>query len=337
MIPENRCYVIAEAGLNHNGSLKAARELIDVAAVAKADAVKFQKRDVDSLAIGTVLDSEDKRFPSLGETYRQIREALEFSKAEYEELKDYSEKRGLDFICTAFDVPSVDFLEDVGLSIYKLASHSITNLPLLEYVAAKKKPVIFSTGMCTIEEIDTAFEILRQNDNELVLMHCVSAYPQPPAESKLRLIGELKGRYHVRIGYSGHELGYVPTLAAVAVGASVVERHFTLDKNMEGFDHKISLEPQELICMIRDIRITEEAIAGSKKGILSTEWITRRKYHVSMVSEKEICRGETISPEMITYKNPGTGVLPRDADQIIGKKAIVDICADTLIERDMVE
>ena len=197
-----------------------------------------------------MLDARDERFPSLGATYRQIREALEFSQEEYCALKTYAESRELDFICTAFDTASVDFLEAINLQTYKLASHSITNLPLLEHVAAKNKRVIFSTGMCTLEEIDQAVAILKKSERKLTMLHCVSSYPQPPEDSNLRLMQVFRQRYGLPVGYSGHELGYVPTLAAVALGAVAVERHFTLDKTMEGFDHRISLEPQELMAMV---------------------------------------------------------------------------------------
>ncbi len=337
MTDQNTCYIIAEAGLNHNGSLDLAKQLIDVAVVAQVDAVKFQKRNVDTLALESVLDARDDRFPLLGATYRQIREALEFSQEQYLELKAYTENKGLDFICTAFDQQSVDFLEEIDLQIYKLASHSITNLPLLEYVAAKKKKIIFSTGMCVFNEIDQALAALRKAENDLIMLHCVSSYPQPPEDSNLSLMRVLSNRYGIPVGYSGHELGYLPTLAAVALGAVAVERHFTLDKTLQGFDHKISLEPHELISMVRDIRTIEKTFGTGSKEISETEWITRKKYHVSMISTRSIPAGTIITQDMITYKNPGTGIQPKDAHKILGKKAVQDIAPDTLLDFTMVD
>ncbi len=334
----SKCYVIAEAGLNHNGSMEIAKKMINLAALAGCDSVKFQKRDVENLAIQTVMDAEDLRFPNLGKTYRQVRESLEFSLEEYSELKRYTEAQGMDFICTAFDVASVDFLEKLGLQVYKLASHSLTNIPLLKYLASKGKRVYFSTGMCTLEEIDTAVEVLRSGSKELVMFHCVSAYPHEDGDANLQMMDVLEKRYPgVSIGYSGHELGYIPTLAAVARGAVAVERHFTLDKKLEGFDHKISLDPAELIEMVKMIRKFSSTYGDGKKEVSAREQITRDKYHVSMVAKGSINKGVIIEESMITYKNPGTGIPPKKAHLIIGKKAAVNISADSLLKEDMVE
>ncbi len=333
----NHCYIIAEAGLNHNGKMKIAKKLIDVAAVAEVDAVKFQKRNVATLATNDVLEAKDERFPSLGNTYKKIRQSLEFSKKQYVELKEYAEGKGLDFICTAFDKESVDFLEDIGLKTFKIASHSVTNLPLLEYIAGKRKSVIISTGMCTFEELDQAINIFSQNNVAPTILHCVSSYPQPVDASNLRLIQTIRERYRMPVGYSGHELGYLPSLIAVSLGAVMVERHFTLDKTMEGFDHKISLEPQELIMMTREIRQIAKMFGKDEKAVSKNEMITRKKYHVSMVASTFIPKGTPILEGMITYKNPGTGILPKDAHMIIGKIASVNIPEDIQIETSMVK
>ncbi len=329
------CYVIAEAGLNHNGSVKIAKELIDVAAEAGADAVKFQKRNVATLATQGVLDAQDSRFPSLGSTYRAIRESLEFSFEEFQDLKKHAEDKSLDFLCTAFDVESVDFLEKLWVASYKLASHSVTNLPLLRYVAATGKPIFMSTGMCSFEELDAAVELFLKNGNPLTLFHCVSVYPTPFEECNLKMIDTLRRRYGVPIGFSGHEIGYLPTLIAVGMGAVAVERHFTLDKKLEGFDHKISLEPDELKSMIRDIRAVGQSFGSGDKAVSDREMVTRRKYHVSMVSARVIPAGAALTPEMVTYKNPGTGIPVKEAGRVLGKKAVTDIPADTLLDHGM--
>ncbi|MDO8438158.1 MAG: N-acetylneuraminate synthase family protein [Nitrosomonadaceae bacterium] len=331
------CYVIAEAGLNHNGSVKIAKALIDVAAIAGTDAVKFQKRTVEKLAVKSVLDAQDDRFPEFGKTYREIRQHLEFSLEEYRELKDYAQSKGLDFMVTAFDTEAVDFLEELGVEAYKLASHSATNLQLLDYLARLRKPTVLSTGMAELEELDRAVEIFRRHDAPLVLLHCVSAYPTPLAECNLAMIDVLKARYSLPVGYSGHELGYLPTVVAVSMGAQMVERHFTLNKTMVGFDHKMSLEPDELIAMVRDIRNVAKIRGTGEKRVSETEWVTRRKYHVSMVSAVTVKVGSVLSETMVSYRNPGTGIPSKLAHTVLGKRALRDIPADELLSADMFE
>lgn len=330
------CYIIAEAGLNHNGSVELARKLIDVAAAAGADAVKFQKRNVGTLAVGHVLNARDDRFPSFGSTYREIREHIEFNFEQYLDLKEYVLSKGLDFLCTPFDHQSVDFLEMLGVDRYKIASHSNTNLPLLEHIASIGKPVFMSTGACTMEEMDDAVEVFKKRGTDLTVLHCVSAYPTPLEEHNLRMIDIIRQRYGYPVGYSGHELGYIPTLAAVSMGAVAVERHFTVDKRLVGFDHAISLEPHEITAMIKDIRSIEATLGSREKFVSEREMITRNKYKVSMVTARDIPAGTFITEVLVTYRNPGTGIHPRDAGKVLGKRAIVDISEDTLIELSMV-
>lgn len=332
-----QCYVIAEAGLNHNGSVEIAKKLIDAAAVAGVDAVKFQKRTVDKLAIQSVLDAPDDRFPEFGGTYREIREHLEFTLDQYRELKSYAESKGLDFIVTAFDADAVDFLEKLGIGTYKLASHSLTNHELLDYLARLRKPVILSTGMAELEEIDRAVGIFRRHDAPLSLMHCVSAYPTPLAECNLAMMDVLRERYGLAVGYSGHELGYLPTVMAVAMGAQLVERHYTLGKTMTGFDHKMSLAPDELIAMVRDIRNVPKIRGTGEKRVSETEWVTRRKYHVSMASAAAIPAGTVLIDAMVTWRNPGTGIPAKMAHTVLGKRAKQDIPVDELLSIDMFE
>ena len=331
------CYIIAEAGLNHNGSIEIAKKLIDVAAVAGVNAVKFQKRTVDKLAVATTLDAKDDRFPEFGNTYREIRNHLEFDFDDYRVLKSYSEDRDLDFMVTAFDTDAVDFLISVGVKHFKLASHSLTNLELLNYLAQKKMRTILSTGMAELDEIDRAVKIFSEHESVLELMHCVSAYPTPLHECNLAMIDVLKARYNLSVGYSGHEIGYLPSLLAVALGAQIIERHFTLDKTMIGFDHKMSLEPDELISMVRDIRNVPKIIGTGEKRVSDVEWITRNKYHVSAASSVFIKSGVELTEAMVTYRNPGTGIPAKFIHTILGKRAISDISSDTLLSSDMFE
>lgn len=329
------CYVIAEAGLNHNGCLNLAKKMIDVASEAGADAVKFQKRTVSKLAAKSTLDATDDRFPEFGKTYKEIREHLEFNFDEYASLKEYSENAGLDFIVTAFDIDAVDFLDSLGVKTLKLASHSLTNYDLLSYISESKRNVILSTGMANLDELDMAVEIFKKSPCDLTLLHCVSAYPTPLEQSNLAMIDTLKKRYDCRIGYSGHELGYLPTVVAVCMGAKVVERHYTLDKGMVGFDHKISLEPNELSKMIAEIRMVALIKGNGRKAVSEVEQITRDKYHVSMVAACRLSAGECLTKNHITYKNPGTGIPRKDEEKYMGRKLIVDVDENELLSKEM--
>jgi sialic acid synthase SpsE/CMP-N-acetylneuraminic acid synthetase len=335
--PGQPCFVIAEIGLNHNGEVAIAKKLIRAAKDAGCDAVKFQKRDVATLAIESVLDAADGRFPAFGNTYREIREHMEFDEREYRELLAYAAECGIPFFCTAFDVPSARFLEALGMSGYKLASHSLTNLPLLEHMAGLGKPIILSTGMATLEECDRAVDVFRSRGCPLILLHCVSSYPTPLEQANLRLIDTLADRYRLPVGYSGHEVGCLATLAAVSRGACVVERHITLDRAMMGFDHKLSVPPEELAGMVRDIRAIESALGDGQKKLLEVEKITRNKYHVSWVSARAIRKGEALDQASLLLKNPGTGIPAWRGPELIGRKALADIPADALLDFAMLE
>lgn len=336
LLNSNYCYVIAEAGLNHNGDFELAKKLIQIASDAKVDAVKFQKRTVDNLAIKSVLDNEDLRFPEFGKTYREIREFHEFDFNQYVELKKIAESLNLDFIVTPFDEDAVDFLCNLGIEKFKLASHSLTNLNLLKYIVSKNKEIIFSIGMSEIEDIKNATNILRKNTKQVSILHCVSSYPTNLEDSNLNFIKYLQNTYPNFItGYSGHELGIFPSLIACAMGANIIERHFTVDKNLVGFDHKISLEPNELNELVDKIREIQKIKGDGNKKISEKEKITKEKYHVSAVSNIKITKGEILIEEMIKYKNPGIGIPPKDIAKIIGKKLINDIEEDTILTFEM--
>ncbi|MBF0381742.1 MAG: N-acetylneuraminate synthase family protein [Magnetococcales bacterium] len=309
--------------------------MIDVAVKAGADGVKFQKRTVDTLAVGEVLDAQDDRFPEFGKTYRQVREHIEFNKEEYLELQAYCGEQNIDFLCTAFDPKAVDFLQALDLQIYKLASHSLTNLELLHYLAPIQKPVILSTGMANWDEIDRAVAIFNVAKTPLFLLHCVSAYPTPVDQHNLVMMDKLKERYDITVGYSGHEIGFLPTLAAVARGARIVERHYTLDKSMVGFDHKISLDPQELTTMVENIRAVESMMGTGDKRVSDQEMITRNKYHVSMASAASLEAGTVLAKEMITWRNPGNGIPSKEVDNWLGRTLAKDVAKDVLITPDM--
>lgn len=332
---DNRVYFIAEVGLCHNGSPETAKRLIDVAAEAGADAVKFQKRTVEELATAEVLDQRDDRFPRFGATYREIREHLEFDEGVYREIFAYCRDRSITCFATPFDITAVDFLEGFDVPAYKIASHSVTDIPLVESVADRGRPVIISSGMVELEELDEAVQILGRKGVDYAILHCVSSYPTAIAEANIRMIDTLKQRYGVITGFSGHETDNLITLAAVARGAKVVERHITLDHSMEGFDHKVALDPVELVHCLKEIRKIEVLLGDGIKGISDKEMATRKKYRRSVASRTEISEGEVITMDKLITLNPGIGIPPKEIKNIVGVKAKTDIKSGVLLERWM--
>jgi sialic acid synthase SpsE len=328
-------YVIAEIGLNHNGSLELAKSIIDIAYKSGVNAVKLQKRTVSRLAVKEILDAADLRFPSLGNTYGEIRRRLEFSFDQYLELKNYAENLNLDFLVTPFDEDAVDFLEPLQLMGYKLASHSVRNLDLLNYVAKKQRPTILSTGMSTLEEIDDAVQIFRLNECPLSLLHCVSSYPTESRHLNLDVIKMLEKRYGLVVGYSGHEKSQIATLVAVALGAQIIERHVTTSHNLEGFDHKLSLTESQLVELVKNIREIEIIRGSNKKVLQDCELVARHKYDVSMVSKTNITKGTMLTEAHITWKNPGTGIPRRNRDLYVGRRVNQDIPRDVLFNNEM--
>jgi len=262
-------YVIAEIGLNHNGDVEIAKQLIDVARRAGADAVKFQKRTPE-IATPAHMRDVPRETPWGTMSYLEYRYRVEFGRDEYVEIGDYATLAGLDWFASPWDVPSVDFLEDLNVVAHKVASASLTDTALLEALRATGKPIILSTGMSTLEQIDRAVEVLGREN--LILLHATSTYPMEPDEANLRVIPALQQRYAgVPVGYSGHERGLQISLAAVALGAVAVERHITLDRTMWGSDHSASLEPAGLEHLVRDIRVIEEALGDGAKRVFPGE------------------------------------------------------------------
>jgi sialic acid synthase SpsE len=333
----NEVYFIAEAGLNHNGKIEIAHNLIDVACTAGAHAIKFQKRTISELATKEVLDTQDNRFPFLGKTYREIRENLEFSYDQYKELLEHAKSLDLDFIVTPFDIKAVEFLAPLNLDVYKIASHSVRNLDLIKRISETGKPIILSTGMSTIDEIDTAVDVINKSKVDLYLLHCVSSYPTEDKDINLRTINFLQDRYKVIVGYSGHEIDDLASTISVALGSRIIERHITLNRNLEGFDHKLSLEPEELKILIEKIRRIEQILGSSEKKLLSSELIARNKYNVSMVSLRSIKKGALLLEQDITWKNPGTGISRAHRDEYLGRHVLADIEPDILLRPEMFE
>jgi len=330
-IRTNSRYFIGEIGLNHNGSIEVAKLLIDLASKSGLQAVKFQKRDIDQLAIKNILDAEDLRFPSFGKTYVDIRKHLEFTLEDLIELKIYADKIGIDFFITPFDIPSLKLIEKLNLDIIKIASHSVTNLDLLIEISKLDKIKILSTGMCSLEELDVAVDILSAANKDLVILHCVSSYPLIYEHANLNVIDTLKARYQLPIGYSGHEIDLLPTIYAYSKGAKVIERHITLNKSEVGFDHKLSLDENQLNELLSQLDLIDTLLGDGIKRLNEFEMATRNKYRVSMVSACKIATGTYLTQQHFTWKNPGTGIQRSEMNKYLGRKTKRDIESDVLI------
>ncbi len=326
--------VIAEIGLNHQGKKELAHELIDCAADAGADVIKFQKRKLKNIYQEKLLAN-----PNLGEQAFEyvlpILKESDFDEATFRELKEHVERRGAKFLCTPWDDESVDFLERLDVKAYKVASGDMTNFLLLKKISATGKPVIISTGMSTEEEIKRTVEYMRQMGVPFILLHCVGAYPTPPEDHNLRFITELKRIFpEVPVGYSGHERGYTPTLAAVALGACVIERHITLDRTMEGPDHAASLEAADFKAMVDSIRGTELALGVPKKIYSHIEAANRKVLGKSLIAAAEISRGTVITGDMIVAKSPAKGLSLDRINDLLGRRAVRDIPRDDFFREE---
>lgn len=328
-----RVYFIAEIGNNHNGDYYLAKRTIEQAAQAGADAVKFQKRFIDEVFTKEMQDRPQTKDQVLGKTYGEYRRALELNQDEFAKLKEYATEVGINFFATPFDKKSVDFLEEVGVDVYKIASFDVTNTPLLEYVARKGKPIFLSAGMCSIGEVDGAVETILRHNNQLILKHCVSVYPTPDEKENLRTIPFLAERYRpIPIGYSGHEQDILPTLAAITLGAKSVERHFTLHKALPGPDHAtVSITPEEFKTMVDDARRIEKVFGTPRREPWEEEMRAREKHSKSIVSRVAIPAGTILAADMLTCKSPGHGLKPYRLPEVIGRATKVDLAADTVI------
>lgn len=329
------CFIVAEAGVNHNGDPDLAKKLIVSAKDCGADAVKFQKRTVDDILIKEALEKPYESPTALAATYGEHRKKLELSEDVWRELRGFAKEQQITFFASAWDKKSADFLNELGIPVFKIASADLTNLPLVEHIAEKKKPVIMSTGMSTIDEIDEAVETVLAKNKDLILMHTVSDYPCAEDKVNLRMIEVLRKRYGLPVGYSGHETGIAIPVAARALGAVVIEKHFTLDRAMRGPDHAASLEPEGLRRVVKYIRVAvDPAMGDGTKTITENELKSRAKLAKSVASKIRIPKGTVITAEMLTIKGPGTGLKPKHLNEIIGKTAQIDILEDTLIPKE---
>ncbi|WP_158859881.1 N-acetylneuraminate synthase [Lunatibacter salilacus] len=339
----DRVIIIAEAGVNHNGDLNLAKELIQVAADAGADYVKFQTFNADKLVSKAAKKAayQSKNFKDADDSQYNMLKKLEMPEDWYSELLQFSADAGIKFLSTGFDEESIDFLDQIGLELFKIPSGEITNKPYLKHVALKGKPIILSTGMANIQEISQAlavFESCNRRRDEITVLHCNTEYPTPMKDVNLKAMLHIRDELKVAIGYSDHTLGIEVPIAAVALGAGVIEKHFTLDRSLPGPDHKASLEPGELKDMVRGIRNIELAISGSGiKSPSDSEIPNKIVARKSIFFIDNISVGDIITKERLTVKRPGNGISPMDIDQIIGKKVSVDVPADTMVEWSQIQ
>ena len=333
----NRTLIIAEAGVNHNGDIELAKQLIDVAADAGADCVKFQTFSADRLVTKSADKAEyQKQSSDSSESQYAMLKRLELSVGMHLELIEHCERRSIKFLSTGFDIQSVDLLIGLGLGLIKIPSGEITNLPFLRYVGSLGLPVILSSGMSTMKEIGDALSILEQTGlrrDETTVLHCTTEYPTPMDEVNLRAMSSIRKTLGVAVGYSDHTVGIEVSIAAVALGASVIEKHFTLDRTLPGPDHKASLEPNELIAMVKAIRNVEVALGSDVKEPTIGEIKNIQVARKSILAGRKIEVGEILSASNLVVKRPGDGVSPMHWDHLIGQIASRDYLPDEMIDQ----
>ena len=330
--------VIAEAGVNHNGSIEIAKQLVDKAAEAGADFIKFQTFKSEKL-VSKYARQADYQRRNIGkksdDSQLSMLKKLELSEEDHKELMDYCQKKGIKFFSTAFDLESIDYLHSLNLGLWKIPSGEITNYPYIKKIAGYGEPVILSTGMCELSDIMAAYKVLADNGirkEQITILHCNTEYPTPYEDVNLRAMTTLKDEFKVEVGYSDHTKGIEVPIAAVALGATVIEKHFTLDRNMEGPDHKASLEPDELKAMVSAIRHIEQALGSGHKTVSESERKNITIARKSIVAACDIKAGEIFTEENLTVKRPGNGISPMKWEEVIGLKAIRNFAEDEIIE-----
>lgn len=326
-------FTIAEIGSTHCASLETAKLLMNVAKVANVDCVKFQKRDVETLLTKNEKERKYNSVNAMSPTYGEHRKIMEFSEDNFRELQKEARRLGLFFTASGWDKKSVDFLDEINVPFIKVASADLTNVPLLEHIAQKKRPVFLSTGMGNLDDVVTAYNIIKNYEKRVVILQCTSSYPAPYSEINLNVLKQYQDVFpQVVLGYSGHELGTIVPCAAVAMGAKVIEKHFTLNKDAIGSDHKTALNPTELGTMVRDIKIVEETLGSINKEVQKSEHPCIKKLCKSVTSLVDIKKGEIIKEGMITTKSPCVGIPAKLFEDVFGCVATKDINKDTTLQ-----
>jgi N,N'-diacetyllegionaminate synthase len=330
-----RTLIIAEAGVNHNGDIELAKKLIDVAAEAGADLVKFQTFSADRLVTqGAAKAHYQTQTTSAAETQHAMLRRLELTPSMHDELIAHCAARQIGFFSTGFDIDSVNLLADLGQTLFKIPSGEITNLPYLRHIGQLGRQVIVSTGMATLGDVEAAIDTIEAAGtprSQITALHCTTEYPTPMREVNLRAMQTLQAAFGVRVGYSDHTPGIEVAIAAVALGASVIEKHFTLDRNLPGPDHRASLEPSELKAMVTAVRHIEQALGDGVKCLTPSEAKNKPLARKSIVASRAIKAGELFSDENLTVKRPGTGISPMRWDEVVGQRAPFDFVQDELI------
>lgn len=324
-------YIIAEIGQNHNGEVNLAKRLIDMSVDCGANAVKFQKRDIPSELTKEAYEKPYDNPNSFGKTYGEHRMFLELDESQHLELREYASAKGITYFCTPCDVPSVKLMERINCPFYKVASRDLTNIPLLESLGKTNKPVIISTGMASMEDIDTAIETLQLGKDKLIIMQCTSQYPCALENVNLKAMDTLKDKFGFITGFSDHTSGVVISTAAAVMGAPIIEKHVTLDRTMKGTDQPGSLEKAGLYKLVEYIRACELAIGDGIKAVNPVTEASKIKLARSVTSSRNIKKGEVLNEEMICLKSPGDGIKWVNREQVLGKTAAKDIEADSTI------
>ena len=327
-------FIIAEAGDNHNGNLENALKLVDKAAEAGADCVKFQTFVTEEvISRHSKMAEYQKQNTGIEESQFDMVKKLELSFEDFKQIQAYCRTKGILFLSTPFDLPSIAFLNDIGVPFFKIPSGEITNYPYLAAIGRTHKDVVLSTGMCTVEEIREAIAVLEENGaGRMTLLHCNTEYPTPYEDVNLNAMETMRAVFGKEVGYSDHTLGIEVPVAAAALGAVIIEKHFTLDKDMEGPDHKASLEPEELAAMIKAVRNIETALGSSEKKPSPSELKNLAAARKSIVARRNIRQGELLTEENLAVKRPGTGISPMRYPDVLGTRAVRDFKADQFIE-----
>jgi N,N'-diacetyllegionaminate synthase len=333
------CFIIAEAGINHNGDIKLAKKMIDVAVKANADAIKFQTFVTKNIVSkNTPTAKYQMQTTDISNQYDLIKK-LELSFSEFKELKIYAENQDLIFLSTPFDLDSVDFLELLNISCYKISSGDLTNKQLLTKISSLGKPIILSTGMSNLDEIKEAISWISSKEHPipLALLHCVSSYPAQIEDCNLKSISLLEEKFHLPVGFSDHTIDSVAAITAVALNSCIIEKHFTLDKKMKGPDHSMSLDPNDLVEFVKSIRKAETSLGNKIKNCLKCEEEIREIARKSIVAKKDLSEGSIITKDSIAIKRPGTGIPPKFFDKLIGKRILQKINKDDILTLESVE
>lgn len=323
----NHVLIIAEAGVNHNGSLELAKQLIDKAVEAGVDIIKFQTFKSEKLVSKKARQAEyqQRNIGKKDEGQLAMLKKLELSQSDHEELISYCNEKGIRFFSTAFDIDSIEYLHSLNMGLWKIPSGEITNYPYLRKIAQYKEPIILSTGMCELNDVEVALNVLLEfgvKKEQITILHCNTEYPTPFEDVNLKAMLEIGEKFGVQIGYSDHTKGIEVPIAAVALGATVIEKHFTLDKNMEGPDHKASIEPEELKVMVCAIRNIEQALGTGHKTVSESERKNIEIARKSIVAARPIQVGELLTEENLTVKRPGDGINPMRWNEVLGTRAI---------------